>query len=308
MNQRILKRAGWGVAAIMALTLNATDLQAQATNGKATVRAIRGGDAQYSVIKAGEWSEWSKLRVGYNLYQGSKIKTAGNTTVDLFLGRNGPVVRVTAASGLGLDTLSFDDSGAQTIIDTQLDLTDGRILGRVKSLIDASRYEVKTPSAIVGIRGTEYDISVDSTTTIIEGSAVVAFSSGGTVTTHVVQQAQTFNPGSRSVVGALPAVTAPIEAAFQEIRPLADETAEQVVEAVVQETGAPPETAPGTDPTVVPIDDGGALDPRIPVDPAGGDEEIATDPVTEPRVDPETGEDAPTTPDGPVETSIPAAD
>lgn len=164
---RILK-ALFLTAALAALSGAFT---AQAAENKAVTRAVR-GTAQYSTDGG---KTWKSLRVGISLAQKSIVKTAADSVVDLFLNQNGPVLRVTEDSTLTLDKLTFDGVGVETVIETQLDLKNGRIQGNVRKLAAASKYEVKTPVGVAGIRGTQFDISADGTVIVTEGSVVVVF-------------------------------------------------------------------------------------------------------------------------------------
>src|ERR1041385_5128315 len=146
-----------GIAVACAAFLSATSSQAAMEQNQAVVRGVR-GTANYSNDRGGNWR---KLNVGMKLGQNSVIRTAPGSTVDLFLGDNGPVVRVTEDTTMGIDRLSSDSVGGERIIETQLDLRNGRILGNVKHLAAASKYEVKTPQGVAGIRGTRYDIRAD---------------------------------------------------------------------------------------------------------------------------------------------------
>ncbi|GEM_PF-1684863 len=144
---------------------------AQAKENYAVVRAVR-GTASYSK-DAGK--TWKPVKVAFYLQPGTTVRTGVASTVDLFLGVNGPVVRITPDTELGLDKLYYEQNAVDTVIETELNLTNGRILGNVRKLAEASRYEVKTPVGVAGIRGTEYDISVDGTVRILTGSAVMVY-------------------------------------------------------------------------------------------------------------------------------------
>ena len=126
-------------AGLMALAL-ATCLHAQ-TPGKAEVRAIK-GSASFS---AAPGAPSAALKVGTVLYSGSTIKTGPGAWVDLFLGNSAGSVRVTESTTLSLDKLAFTDTGADTVVEVQLNLPDGTILGNVNKLSAASKYEVKVP-------------------------------------------------------------------------------------------------------------------------------------------------------------------
>ena len=179
------------IAASVALVV-ASLLNAEAQNmsqGKAEVKAIR-GTAQYST----GGNVWVPLRVGTVLKSGSTVKTAADSSVDCFLGANGPVVRVTENTQMGFDKLSYNRADSETVIETELNLANGRILGNVKKLAAASKYEIKVPNGVAGIRGTEYEVhvtrradgQVEVTVTCVKGQIVAAFVVDGTTRTAVL--------------------------------------------------------------------------------------------------------------------------
>lgn len=182
--------------AAMLATALITEAQAQSIKqGSATVRAVR-GKAQYST-----GAGWAPIRVGIILRSGSIIKTAPESQVDLFLGKNGPVVRVTEDTEMALDKLTFAETGAEDVIETQLDLKSGRILGNVKKLAAASRYEVKTPNAVAAIRGTEYEVEATGRVTVLSGLCVVSYidKTTGQPARVNVPQGMTFDPNTQTV-------------------------------------------------------------------------------------------------------------
>jgi hypothetical protein len=179
-----------GFAVAVAAFVGSSHVQAAAELNEAIVRGVR-GTANYSTDRG---SNWRDLKVGTKLKQNSVIRTAPGSVVDLFLSDNGPVVRVTENTTMGIDRLTIDSSGVEKIIETQLDLRSGRILGNVKKLAAASKYEVKTPQGVAGIRGTRYDISADGRVSITEGDAVVVYVIGGRTSTANVRAGQTARP------------------------------------------------------------------------------------------------------------------
>src|SRR6266480_1813411 len=163
--------------------------------GKAVVRSIR-GSAQY----AAEGGLWLPLKSGQILKPGSILRTANESQVDLFMDQNGPIVRLVENTTLGIDKLNFEATGIDTIIETQLDLKSGRIIGIVTQMAATSKYEIKTPNGVAGIRGTEYDISATSVVRVVSGSLVVVYvKSDGTVVTQVVNAGEMFVPSEGAV-------------------------------------------------------------------------------------------------------------
>ncbi|MBI2948680.1 MAG: FecR domain-containing protein [Verrucomicrobia bacterium] len=223
-----------GVVAVSNLLATSTE----AAVGRAVVRAVR-GTAEYSV----QGGEWKTLAVGKVLGPTSSVKTGVNSGVDLFLGENGPTVRLLADTTLGLDTLNIDRTGVDVVIETFLDLKTGTIQGNVKTLAAASKYEVKTPFTVCAIKGTEYQISADGTVHVIKGSVVVAYRVGQPTVT--VNAGQTFVPPAQPTAQPTVRPTQPTEVppsipdVFDVVTPPAAPTAPPPVEFVSPGTGRP---------------------------------------------------------------------
>jgi len=162
------------------------------------------------------------LKVGMVLKPGTKIQTAANSSVDLVLGdgdlaamptmgaavpANPPptpqvyqpkveqnIVHLYENTVLVIDKLTSIDTGADTVTDTQLDLQAGHILGNVKKMSAASKYEVKIPNGVAGIRGTVYTLSADGVVKVLVGTVVIAWvGPDGTPMTQVVVGGQQFD-------------------------------------------------------------------------------------------------------------------
>jgi hypothetical protein len=181
------------VATLVALLAVAS---AQAVEvGKAVVRSVK-GQAQY----AEGGGAWMALKVGQTLQPGTQVKTGNDSAVDLFMDQNGPMVRLLENTTLGIDKLCFTPTGADTVVETQLDLKSGRIVGIVKKLAATSKYEVKTPNGVAGIRGTEYSISASGDVQVVSGSIVVVYvKSDGAVVTQVVGEGEMFDAATGKV-------------------------------------------------------------------------------------------------------------
>jgi len=147
-------------------------------------------------------SVWMPLSAGMVLKPGAVIQTASESWVDLALansaannrptpiinkgfgagnmegdsqGSSQNVVRLRENTLLAIDKLTSEQTGADIVTDTQLDLRAGTIFGYVKKTSAASRYEIKLPNGVAGIRGTLYSISATGVITVYSGSVVVTF-------------------------------------------------------------------------------------------------------------------------------------
>lgn len=139
------------------------------------------------------------LRANTYLLAGDVIRTGDNASVDLSLLKNNGAIQIDANSVLALDQLVFSSAGQEVIHDTQLDLKKGKVYGRVTKMSPQSRYQVKTPRAVAGIRGTAYEINADTgVITVTEGTVIVVIvttgPTGETITTpYTVNAGQTFD-------------------------------------------------------------------------------------------------------------------
>ena len=168
------------------------------------------GDARYKVGSGA----WQTLKRGDELSAGTIIETGVNSRVDLMLGEGTPprakpvvgemltytpaaeqnMVRMWENSRLGLDKLTRTETGADVVTETQLDLQAGHIFGSVKKMSAASKYEVKIPNGVAGIRGTIYDISVEGVIKCLVGSIYLAYvDSNGKAASQVVMGDQMFD-------------------------------------------------------------------------------------------------------------------
>jgi len=195
-----------GVALAMVSTLAAQTV----SQGAAKVVRLKGAARYVSGSNAGQL-----LKVGDLIQPGTAIQTAEKSRVDLVLGEGsapggGPpvagelltytptvdqnVVRVWENTLLGIDKLNITQTAGDEVTETQLDLKAGHIFGAVKKLSAASKYEVKIPNGVAGIRGTVYDISAEGIIKVLSGSVVLAYvGSDGAVLTQVVMSLQEYD-------------------------------------------------------------------------------------------------------------------
>jgi hypothetical protein len=182
------------------------------------------GSARYSV--AGR--PWQDVQVGDIIPSGATIQTGREgSSVDFIIGPSSApapqpvvanvffdpsdrqtlnVVRVFENSVLAIDKMTSTQTGAEEVSDTQLNLQAGRIMGSVRKLSGASRYEVKIPNGVAGIRGTVYSLSAAGIVHCLVGSVVMAVvGSDGKVTTQEVLGKQKYDI-STGLITTIPAV------------------------------------------------------------------------------------------------------
>ncbi|MFC1675259.1 FecR domain-containing protein [Candidatus Omnitrophota bacterium] len=138
---------GLATAAYAAQTLRISTIAA--VNGTVEVK-IAGG-------------AWMPAQVGMTLQQGDLIRTmeASSATVNLDGNGETAMVRVKENSQMMIAQLVQDIEAATQ--STLLDLALGSVLITAKELhSEKSSFEVKTPTSIVGVRGTTFDVTVEA--------------------------------------------------------------------------------------------------------------------------------------------------
>lgn len=205
--------ATWFVACTMACAMVTTATAESVKDRTGKVVRIKGA-ARYST---GD-NVWQPLKVGTVLKSGNVVQTAAGSFVDIVINEsasapsprgggvaatptplsNQPasaqdVVRVLEDSVLAVDKLSAVQTGADKVTETQLDLRSGKIFGTVKKMSAASRFEVKIPNGVAGVRGTVYFISADGVISVVSGSMVVAYTKGDEVVTQVISSGWQFD-------------------------------------------------------------------------------------------------------------------
>ena len=208
------------VLSAVALAMISTVAAQSAIDGVATVIRIK-GPARFTTGS----NSWQPLKKGMVLKPGTVIQTSTEkgSFVDLVLGDTTAavpapavyrpyipssysssgsyqpsaeqnVVRVWENSALGIDKLTSMQTGAENVTETQLDLKVGRVSGNVKKMSAASKYEIKLPNGVAGIRGTTYDITSEGVVKVFVGSVVLAWvDSKGNVVTQVVSGGQQYD-------------------------------------------------------------------------------------------------------------------
>ncbi len=251
------------IAGAIAFAMISTLAAQTVKEGEATVVRIK-GPARYTTGN----NVWQPLKVGVVLKPGTIVQTSTQkgSFVDLVIGAatggGAPqpaayqpavvsslassmayqpsaeqnVVRIWENSALGIDKLTTQQTGAEEVTDTQLDLKTGHISGSVKKMSAASKYEVKLPNGVAGIRGTLFDIFAEGIIKVRVGSVVLAWVDPKTsnVVTQVVSGGQSYDARNGQLTPLSPA----------------DMTSLDELQSVMRVVGAVPPTVITTDRTI----------------------------------------------------------
>jgi hypothetical protein len=158
--------------------------------GKAVARAVH-NNVEYQAN-----GSWTPLRPNMELNPGVKLRTGPDSSADLSVNGNTSTVRIQENTTMVIPEMFRVGPVRGADTDTTLDLQLGTVLGNVKKLSASSRYEIRTPHGVAGIRGTDFQVTVVMET---GGGYVVTFTSvTGELTVSAV-----INPGEAPVVKVL---------------------------------------------------------------------------------------------------------
>lgn len=236
--QRLL--AGAVAAAMISLAVRAN---AENIPQSIIVTKIQGG-ARYSMDGGRTFTPLHKDDV---LKPGAMIQTSDKGIVDVTLGEpqgivatpvstaasasplsaSGPrvapkanVIRILPNSVLTVDKLTLEHTGMDEVSDTQLDLKAGTIIGNTKKLSAASRYEIKIPNGVAGIRGTTWMIGANGAVYVLTGSVVISYVDGqGQLHTQTISAGQGFNPNNQVIIPLPPGRIRELESIFVNLGP-----------------------------------------------------------------------------------------
>lgn len=124
-----------------------------------------------------------QLRIGVTLPAGTVIRTASGAAVDLHLGNDAGVVRITQNTKLSIEQLQRTNSDSETY----LHLQHGTVLGNGATIRAGSRYHIKNLSGVVAIGNAAFRLHAEGYFVVIEGKAQFAFvPPGGEAQVHTL--------------------------------------------------------------------------------------------------------------------------
>ena len=147
-----------GIAfSVLLVLIFATPVQSfSATPSKAKVLDVQ-GEARF--LRSGT-SEWLPLTLDTVLTEGDSVKTSKNSKVKLELSGNSKTADMIVKEDSEFNFKTFHYEVPSRVENTLLDVAIGGILVKAEKLADDSKFEVNTPTSIVGIRGTTFEVQV----------------------------------------------------------------------------------------------------------------------------------------------------
>jgi hypothetical protein len=108
-------------------------------------------------------TEWAPAKIGLILNEGDAISTKTDSWALLSLDGAQATATVEVKSNSQLKLAELIENKAENVQNTLLDLSIGEILIKAKKVrSDKSKFEVKTPTSIVGVKGTTFSVTVEA--------------------------------------------------------------------------------------------------------------------------------------------------
>lgn len=143
--------------AVLVLTAILVSAPAYAVGlNQGSVKSIK-GDAMFK--KAGA-NDWQKLDMGTVLSEGDSVKTGSASEVIMELKGAKKTAEIVVRESSEFVFKTFQHDEGTEIDETLLDISTGAVLVKAEKLVGTSKFEVKTPTSIVGIRGTTFEVKV----------------------------------------------------------------------------------------------------------------------------------------------------
>ena len=113
------------------------------------------GEAKFA--KAG-MNDWKILEEGMILSEGDSLKTGDNSEVKLELSGTAKTAEILVRRDSEFSFATFRHDEMSKTDQTLLNVDTGGVLVKAEKLIGESKFQVKTPTSIVGIRGTTFEV------------------------------------------------------------------------------------------------------------------------------------------------------
>ena len=115
------------------------------------------GDVRYMKLGA---TSWEALDTTVILEENDSIRTGPDSEVKLVLMGSAKTAEITIGSEADFKFDTFRHDEATKTENTILNIGVGRVLVKAEKLVGESKFQVKTPTSIVGIRGTVFEVNV----------------------------------------------------------------------------------------------------------------------------------------------------
>jgi regulation of enolase protein 1 (concanavalin A-like superfamily) len=142
-------------------------------------------------------ADWKSVEVGDLLESGASVKTGEGACCELQLG-DIAMVRIDEKTEIGLDSIMLKEGETDIGLGVEL----GTILCKVEKLSGRERFQVKTRSAVCGVRGTEFSVTVAESddTVLAVKTGRVAFSPAAIAAGQLEEKAKNSDPDISALI------------------------------------------------------------------------------------------------------------
>ena len=138
---------------------------ASAKSLSAQVQSVS-GTASYQL--PGEQS--TPITPGTQIPEGAVITTGAGASIDVFLGRNTGVVRLTQNSILRIEKLQSSDTGGDRVTETALQLQEGELFGNVNKQAAGSTYVITLPDGNLEVAKSRFQVTYQAVQALQDGA------------------------------------------------------------------------------------------------------------------------------------------
>jgi len=204
---------------VFAFAFFSTSAQAQQVYGE--LKVVKGDVS----IKSGRDMKVTKAAIGMRVFPSDTIKTGKDSRAKILMVDKNEI-NISPESEIVLQKYVYDPAAGKK--DVLLNVLTGKVRSKVEQKYDGTttKFQVKTPSAVAGVRGTDFLTSFNSST---RQSQVVTFhgkvefgqpGAGGAISNPVM-----VTPGQMSTAAAGAAPSAPVEMPKQQLASMDKESA-----------------------------------------------------------------------------------
>jgi hypothetical protein len=182
-----------GLLAAFLMNSAAPASAADAIPGKAMVRAVQG-----LVSYSDEDGQGMPLKAETILHPGTVIQTEASGLAEIAFDGGVGVLRLTGNTTIVIEKMTVQRSREGDIVELQLTLRIGAVIGRTEKLRPGSNFEIKTLSGLAGVRRGLYRIDAMGKVEVAEGQvAFVAARSGSAPVMNTLEAppAKIYAPG-----------------------------------------------------------------------------------------------------------------
>jgi len=146
------------------------------------------GKAEY--LRSGE-NDWERLKAGMNLLSGDSIKTRSGSEVEIgFGGKKENIIHIEPNTHVVIKLKGSE----------KIELIDGEVFSLVKKLSSGSAFEIRTPTAICGARGTGWGTNANKERTVVSAYENKSYARGFKKDGSLMEEEVVIQEGYQTIV------------------------------------------------------------------------------------------------------------